>query len=215
MDIAIIGAGKVGGALGARWAALGHRIHFGVRNPDDPKHDILRTAPNITVETAPEAAARGQVIVLATPWAAAQDAVRGLGPLGEKPVIDTTNPVGFGAEGVVMAPIDGPSGAALIAAAANGGHVVKTLNQVGFNIMARPAAGAAPALMFVAGDSAEAKTVVTGLVRELGFDAQDAGPLRNAAALEHLALLWIDHAMRGPHGRDFALSLTPVPPQQA
>ena len=215
MDIAIIGAGKVGGALGARWAALGHRIHIGPRTPEEPNHDLLRTPPSLPVETAPEAPARGQGIVLATPWAAAQDAVRGLGPLGEKPVSDTTNPVGFSAEGVVMTPIDGPSGAALIAAAANGGRVVKTLNQVGFNIMIAPSQGAAPALMFVAGDSAEAKTVVAGLVRELGFDAQDAGPLRNAAALEHLALLWIDHAMRGPHGRDFALSLTPVPPHQA
>jgi hypothetical protein len=141
--------------------------------------------------------------------------VKDLGPLADKIIIDTTNPVGFGPEGVTMAPIDGPSGAALIAAAADGGRMVKTLNQVGFNIMASPSAGAATPVMFVAGDSAEAKSVAADLVGQLGFDAKDAGPLRNAAALEHLALLWIDQAMRGPNGRDFALSLTPIPPKKS
>ena len=37
MDIAVIGAGNVGGTLGTRWAQGGHRVAFGVRNPRDPK----------------------------------------------------------------------------------------------------------------------------------------------------------------------------------
>lgn len=208
MDIAIIGAGNVGGTLGARWAALGHHIHFGVLSSSDAKYGSLRALSGIDFCAPREAAAQSDLIVLTVPWGAAQDAVRDLGPLGDKVIIDCTNPVTFGPDGVAMAQISGPSGAALIAQAAQGGRLVKTLNQVGFNIMANP--GDAPALMFVAGDDATAKAVATDLVRELGFDARDAGPLRNAAALEHLALLWIDQAFRGPHGRNFVLNVTPV-----
>lgn len=208
MDIAIIGAGNVGGTLGARWAALGHTIHFGVPDPNDSKYNALRAVAGVALCASSEAAARADVIVLTVPWAVAQGAIRDLGPLGDKVIIDCTNPVTFGSDGVAMAPIEGLSGAALVAAAAQGGHVVKTLNQVGFNIMANP--GVSSALMLVAGDDANAKAIATGLVRELGFDARDAGPLRNASALEHLALLWIDQAFRGPHGRNFVLSVAPV-----
>lgn len=210
MDIAILGAGNVGGTLGSRWSTLGHQIHFGIPNAADSKYDGLRTLTGVALGAPREAVARADVIVLTVPWAAATDAVRDLGPLGDKVIIDCTNPVTFGPEGVGMLSIQGPSGAELIARAAQGGRVVKTLNQVGFNIMANPAAAAAPALMFVAGDDANAKAIASDLVRDLGFDARDVGPLRNAAALEHLALLWIDQAFRGPHGRNFVLSVTPI-----
>jgi 8-hydroxy-5-deazaflavin:NADPH oxidoreductase len=210
MQIAIIGAGNVGGALGVRWARLGHAVRFGVPNPLAPKYAPLRVSPGAVVCSPKDAVKDADAIVLATPWASAQEAIRDLGPLGDAIVIDCTNPVKFGPDGVVMAPIDGPSGADLIAAAANGGRFVKTLNQVGFNIMVDPMQASAPALMLVAGDDAAAKSIATDLVRELGFDARDAGPLRNAGALENLALLWIDQAFRGPHGRDFVLSVAPL-----
>lgn len=212
MNIAIIGAGNVGRTLGVRWAALGHRIHFGVPTPADAKYDWMRTRAGVSFGSPRDAAAAADVIVLTTPWLAAQDAIRDLGSLSDKVVIDCTNPVTFGSDGVAMMPINGQSGAALIAKAAQGGRIVKTLNQVGFNIMANP--GIAPALMLVAGDDADAKAVATDLVRELGFDARDAGGLRNAAALEFLALLWIDQAFRGPSGRNFVLSVTPVDASQ-
>jgi 8-hydroxy-5-deazaflavin:NADPH oxidoreductase len=208
MRIGIIGAGNVGGTLGARWARLGHAVSFGVPDPGAPKYVALAALPNAVVCGPMEAARDADVIVLATPWAVTQDTIRDLGPLGDKVIIDCTNPVTFGPEGVAMSPIEGPSGAALIAAAAQGGRVVKTLNQVGFNIMAD--IKGAPALMFVAGDDVAAKNIASDLVRALGFDARDAGPLRNAGALEHLALLWIDQAFRGPNGRNFVLSITPV-----
>lgn len=215
MKLGIIGAGNVGGTLGARWAALGHQVHFGVPDPAAPKYDNLRERAGIVLCAPRDAGASADVIVITTPWAAAQNAIRDLGPLGDKVIIDCTNPVAFGPDGVLMAPIDGPSGAALIANAAQGGRVVKTLNQVGFNVMADPMQENAPALMFVASDDSDAKRIASELVRELGFDARDAGPLRNAGALEHLALLWIDQAFRGPNGRNFVLSIAPLRASQS
>jgi predicted dinucleotide-binding enzyme len=61
--------------------------------------------------------------------------------------------------------------------------------------------------MFVAGDDEGRKPAVMGLVRDLGFEAIDAGPLHNARLLEPLAMLWIDQALNRGRGRDFAFAL--------
>jgi predicted dinucleotide-binding enzyme len=62
-------------------------------------------------------------------------------------------------------------------------------------------------LMLVAGDDAGRKPVVIELVGKLGFEAVDAGPLKNARLLEPLAMVWIDQAMKRGRGRDFAFAL--------
>src|SRR2546426_12824473 len=83
MRIAIIGAGHVGQTLGRRWAERGHTIVYGVREPEAPKSKDAATATGhgACVATAREAAADAGVVVLATPWAAAHDALRGAGAL--------------------------------------------------------------------------------------------------------------------------------------
>ena len=54
---------------------------------------------------------------------------------------------------------------------------------------------------------AKRKPMVMELVGKLGFDAVDAGPLKNARLLEPLAMVWIDQAMSRGRGRDFAFAL--------
>ena len=55
----------------------------------------------------------------------------------------------------------------------------------------------------VAGDDASAKATVLALARDMGFTPRDAGPLRNAAVLENLAVLWIHLATQSGMGRQF------------
>ena len=78
MRIAIIGDGNVGGTLGKGWAKKGHDVFFGVRNPTDDKTRQLVQAIGSKAQagTVGEAAAFGQVVVLATPWNAAEAAIR-------------------------------------------------------------------------------------------------------------------------------------------
>ena len=92
MKIAIIGAGNVGGTLGRAWAKKGHDIFFGVRHPQDDKtRQLLQSiGPKAQAGTVAEAAAFGQVVVLATPWQATEAAVRAAGDLRGKTVIDCT-----------------------------------------------------------------------------------------------------------------------------
>jgi predicted dinucleotide-binding enzyme len=189
--IAVLGAGRVGRALGERWAAGGHEIVYGVRDPGDPRHVELRSAAEPV-----DAIRSADVVVLALPWTAVADVVRGL-ELAEAVVIDATNPLG--ASGDV-------SGAERIAEWAPQARVVKAFNTTGWENMADPAYPAGPSAMLVAGDDPSAKDVALALAVELGFDALDAGPLAAARELEAVAALWIRLAGSG-HGRQIAFSL--------
>ncbi len=206
-SISILGAGKVGSALGLRWADEGHKIVFGVRDPSDAQYDSLKGRAGLTVVGLPQAAQSGAYIVLATPWHATLEIIRTLGDLTGKTIIDCTNPVTFGEAGVALVDTGGLSAAERIAAAAPRAYVFKTLNQVGANVMEDPSRFNRSPMMFVAGDNDARKTVVSELVASLGFDVRDAGPLGNARALEALAWLWIDQASRGPLGRDFVFAI--------
>lgn len=201
MRIAVIGAGNVGGTLGRRWAAAGHQVTFGVREGSDVKGGAPAGTRTASVA---DACRDAEVVELCTPWAAAPAAIAAMGDLTGKVLLDSTNPIAPGFrfdEGP-----SGQSGAERLAAVARGARVVKVFNTTGFQNMADPVYGGQPAVMFYAGDDAEAKAVAHRLAAELGFDPVDAGPLSRARELEHMALLWIALSVSG-HGRDIAFAL--------
>src|SRR5271165_5886578 len=191
MNIAIIGAGNVGGTLGGRWARGGHQVAFGVRNPADPKNGkVLEAAgPNGRLDTVPEAVKDAAVVALTTPWEGAQNAIMSAGNLAGKILIDATNPLLMNAEGLKRGLLIGhdTSAGEQVAAWARGAQVVKAFNTTGWPNMANPAYGAQNATMFICGDDAAAKATVKKLSEELGFDTADAGPLSTARLLEPLA----------------------------
>ena len=209
MKIAIIGAGNVGGALGANWAKKGHDIIFGARDPKSEKTQALlkNIGAKAHAATVAEAAASADVIVLSTPWPATEAAVRSMGDLKGKIVLDATNPLTRGPDGIALEIVHAISGGEKVQGWAAGASVFKTLNTTGFGNMANPEFKGVKSVMFVAGDDAANKPKVTKLVSELGFDVIDAGPLRNARLLEAHAMLWIDLAMARGQGRDFAFGV--------
>ncbi|MEM1050078.1 MAG: NAD(P)-binding domain-containing protein [Pseudomonadota bacterium] len=208
--IAIIGAGAVGSAVGSNWAREGHTIVFGVRDATSERSRAAldRTGPNASAVTPREAAAAAEVVVLAVPWHAAEDAVRNLGNLDGKLLIDATNPLAMGPEGLSLDIGHLTSGAEKIAEWAVNARVVKSLNQVGAEVMANPEAFSHKPVMFVAGDDADARAVARDLVADLGFDARDAGRLQVARLLEPFAMTWIHLALNTDQGREWAFSVT-------
>lgn len=205
MRIAIIGAGNVGAALGRNWSGKGHAIRYGLRDPGAARYAPL--AASGALLSPAEAAREADAVVLATPWGAAEAAVRSLGDLGGRPLLDATNPLAMGPEGLGLALGHTDSGGERVAAWAPSAAVFKTLNTVGAETMADPSGFPVPPVMFVAGDDAARKPLVLGLVGDLGFAAVDAGPLRNARLLEAHAMLWIDLALKRGQGRAFAFGL--------
>jgi hypothetical protein len=85
--------------------------------------------------------------------------------------------------------------------------VVKAFNTFGAEIHADPRLSAGPADVCLAGDDADAKRIVGEIATRAGFRPIDAGPVRNAALLENLAVLWIHLALVGGQGRDVAFKL--------
>jgi NADPH-dependent F420 reductase len=203
MRIGIIGTGNIGGTLGRRWAAR-HEVAFGTRKPDADEVRALLAASGASARAVSprEAAAFGDVVVLATPWGATLAAVRSAGDLAGKIVVDCTNPVGPGLRHALAT----ASAAEAIAAEAKGARVVKAFNTAGFEVFADPRFGGEAASLFLCGDDPAAKQTVAGLARELGMEPADCGPLAQARRLEELALLWISLAVQG-QGRAHAFRL--------
>jgi NADPH-dependent F420 reductase len=207
VKIAIIGAGNVGSTLGRAWANKGHDIFFGVRHPkDDKTRQLVQSLGNkAQAGTVAEAAAFGEVVVLATPWPATEAAVRAAGNLQSKIVIDCTNPLKQDLSGLELG--FSTSGAEQVAQWAKGATVFKVFNTTGSNNMADPVINGIRTVMFVCGDDEAAKPVVMQLAADIGFDAVDAGKLEQARLLEPWAMLWISLAYGRGMGRDFGFAL--------
>lgn len=187
MNIGIIGSGNIGGGLGRRWEASGHAIQYGGREPG----------------SVAAAASFGDVVVIATPWAAVAGVLEQAGPMEGKVLIDATNPIKW-EDGPVHA-IDG-SAAAFIAERTQA-KVVKAFNTLGAEHLANPVIAGVTADLFIAGDDDAAKQTATDLGKQLGFNVIDLGPLRNARVVEYIAIAWIHLAMKGGMGRSIAFKV--------
>src|SRR5579884_3183160 len=207
MNIAVIGSGNVGSALGKGWSRKGHNVIFGVRNPADSKIKALLedAGSNARAAAVSEAATLGEIVVFATPWNATDDAVRGAGNLQGKVVFDCTNPLKPDLSGLEIGLTT--SAAEQVASWAKGAKVVKVFNTTGANNMENSKYSGGAPVMFYCGDDAAAKKAAAQLAGDLGFEPIDAGGLTIARLLEPLAMLWIHLAYAQRMGRDFAFGV--------
>ena len=203
MRIAVIGTGHVGGALGLGWAKAGHEVVFGSRDPGG--HDVKQLLKeNASAATVAEAVKGADVVALAIPWGAVPDVIEEIGAeLRGKILIDCTNP----AKQWPAMDHSAGSGGEQVAKLVPGTKVVKAFNTTGFENMQNPKFPDGAVTMFYAGDDADAKKAVHALVKDLGFDAVDAGGLAQAHALEVLASLWGTLAYGQKMGRSIAFRL--------
>lgn len=205
MRIAIIGAGKVGQALGSSWAAGDHDVVYGVRNPSAPDKWLVDAHMNVTTPAA--AVTDASVIVLAVPWSATLGMLATLGDLEGKVVVDPSNAVKFGGPIVERTLTSELSSAELLQAAIPKAHVVKAFNQYGAEVLAEPSAFWDLPVLLMAGDDAGAKDVVRTLAEDAGFCPLDAGSLVVARLIEDMARLWMTLVPNPELGRRFAFSL--------
>jgi predicted dinucleotide-binding enzyme len=147
------------------------------------------------------------MIVLSTPWPATEAVIRSLGNIKGRIVLDATNPLSRGPDGISLEIGHGISGGEKVQGWAAGASVYKTLNTTGFGNMANPVFNGVKSVMFVAGDDEANKPKVLRLIGELGFEVVDAGPLRIARLLEPHAMLWIHLALARGLGREWAFGI--------
>lgn len=206
MKIAIIGTGNVGGALARGLSKTSHEVILGTRKLADKATQQLATEVNAELASPDDAARSAELIVLALPWNGAEVAIKALGDLSGKVVIDCTNPLGMigGALGLTIGHTT--SGGEIVAGWLPDAHVVKTLNQVGAEIMANNAGMSPRPVMFMAGDSTHAKAMVATVLSDLGFEPLDAGDITKSRVLEPFGMVWINQALFRGKGRDWAFA---------
>ncbi|MBI5600753.1 MAG: NAD(P)-binding domain-containing protein [Gemmatimonadetes bacterium] len=202
--VAIVGTGNVARALGSRVVAAGGVVRFGTRDAAKARAQLDGTLATAFVGSTADAVRGADVAIVCVPAAAAVATLLGAGPLGSTVVVDATNPLRWD-NGPVWNPPPEGSVSAAIAAALPGIAVVKGFNHFGVEVMENPVMAHGPADALFAADNAPAKARVMDLANRMGFVARDAGPLRNAALLENLCVLWIQLATVGGAGRQITL----------
>ena len=185
MNITILGAGNMGSALAKQLVRAGHRVRITAR--DGEKAKVVAAAnPGASAVPAATALTGSEVVFLATGFADAIAALRSLGSLEGKIIIDITNPLTPDFMGLTVG--FSSSAAEEIAKALPGAEVVKAFNTVFAQVLAEGPAFADGQVVpvFFAGDSERAKQTAKALIESIGFKAVDAGGLKNARYLEPL-----------------------------
>ena len=169
MKIGIIGSGHVGSALGGVWAKAGNEVMFSSRNLENDKKLAADVGVNARAGTPPEAAAFGQVILLAVPYSAFPELVKSLGnSLKGKVVINASNP--FPQRDGEIADQARKEGAGVFdERLLPGAFVVRAFNAVGAARMASAHEDPGKIGMPIAGDTKAIETA-SRLVREAGFE---------------------------------------------
>ena len=160
MKIGVIGGGRVGSALAATWR--------------DRRHEVVVSTRATVLQTA----AASEIVVLATPAAAAPDALGKMGDLEGKVLVDATNNLSGGPAGLE------------IAALALRARYVKAFNSV-FSTFMHQTPPDPPASLVYCGDDADAKAIVAQLIADVGFDPVDAGGAECTPLVEAFAKLVI------------------------
>ena len=211
MNIAILGAGNVGGTLGKRWLAAGHTVEFAVRNSSSEKVQKLKeeVGKRAKILNFKDISTSIEVFVLCVPWVAAIETLKSIKSLENKIIIDATNPIIMNWEGLNQGLTIGTdrSGAEEIAKAIPNAEVIKAFNTVGWEIMQDPNFNGQSLTLPFCGDDGEAKAKASTLIADLGFDPVDVGPLKSARYTEPFAMLWIDMAILRGFGRDIGFQL--------
>jgi predicted dinucleotide-binding enzyme len=196
MKIGIIGSGGVGQVLATAFLSEGHSVMLSSR--DKAKKELVEWAakkPSGSTGSFAEAAAFGELLVLATAGYAAVNAVElaGKNNFSNKVVIDATNPIDktppqngvlkffTSLDHSLMEQLQD-----LVPAA----KFVKAFNSVGNALMYKPSLGGIRPSMFICGNDENAKKTVAQILDAFGWETEDMGKAEAARAIEPLCILW-------------------------
>lgn len=196
MKTGILGSGPVGRVLGKAFLAEGHEVMLGTRNLS--KDEVLvwkKENPSGQAGSFEETARFGEILVLATAGLVVEDVIRQAGThnFSGKVVIDTTNPI------AALPPDKGvlkffttleESLMEIIQKQIPDAKLVKAFNSIGNAFMYKPKFPGGTPSMFICGNDAEAKNIVTGILADFGLETEDMGGVEAARAIEPLCILW-------------------------
>jgi predicted dinucleotide-binding enzyme len=199
MQIGILGSGGVAQTLGSGFLKLGHDVKLGSRDAAKLKPWLDKAGKHASAGSLEDTARFADIAVLATAWVGTENALKLAGApvsLAGKLVMDVTNPV-IEEDGKPLRLALGhtDSGGEQVQRWLPQSKVVKAFNSVGEDHMVDPKFPGGPPDMFICGDDASAKQVVTGFCKNFGWGVVDAGGIESARLLEPLCLLWVGYGL--------------------
>jgi 8-hydroxy-5-deazaflavin:NADPH oxidoreductase len=170
MKIGIVGSGRVGSAIGGVWVKAGHEVMFSSRHIESDRALAAKLGPNARAGTPREAAAFGDVLMISVPYRALPDVGKELADLIKgKIVIDTCNP--FVSRDGNIATWAREKGAGLASAELlPGARIVRAFNAIGAARMGAAHEEPGRIGMPIAADDAQAVTVASRLIRDIGYE---------------------------------------------
>lgn len=190
--VAVIGTGRMGGAIGPRFAETGHTVIYGSRSPASEKVQALveQTGNGARADTSAKAIAEADIVVLALLWSATEGLIKAnVDNLDGKIIFDITNATLRALQPDREGAVDSSAGA-LIQGWAPKAKVVKAFNTVGYHIVADPKqAGGVVTVPLVSNDQA-AMEHVSEIVQAMGFETMILGGIEQAHVLEGMASLY-------------------------
>lgn len=202
MNISIIGAGNVGGALTKGFSKVGHQVLIGARDLENSELlQLKELSENISIVTISESINNSDVVIFSTPPQAVIEIAKANSNLKDKIIIDATN-------SVFKKPEPYKTAYHALKEILDAENVVKCFNTTGFENMENPIYDGVGIDMFVAGSSSEAKGVAAKLSKEIGFgECYDFGDDSKVELIEQFAMSWINLAILQGHGRNIAFKL--------
>jgi 8-hydroxy-5-deazaflavin:NADPH oxidoreductase len=206
MRIGILGSGLMGAKLGTIFARAGHQVIFSYARRRQKLSRLAREAGNSAGAGTPrEAAKNADAVLIAVHWSRLNDVLKQAGRLAGKVVVTCSLPMN--GDDTRLAVAHTSSGAEQLARRLPKSHVVSAFNtvpsEVLFGVFASRRKKTRPSLVFC-GDNAKAKRLAAQLIRDVGFDPVDVGPLRIARYTEPFSLLMAQIAYQGDGGPELA-----------
>jgi 8-hydroxy-5-deazaflavin:NADPH oxidoreductase len=206
MRVGILGSGLMGGKLGTLFARAGHNVVFSYTRSKEKLNKLAKDAKgNARAGTPREAAQDADALLLAVHWLRMDDVLNQAGDLSSKVILTCSLPMDAGNTGLVIGRTT--SGAEELAKNVPKAKVVCAFNtvpsEVFFGVYEARRKANRPSLVYC-GDHARSKEVAAALIRDVGFEPVDAGPLRIARYTEPFALLMGQLAYEGNDGPELA-----------
>ena len=206
MRVGILGSGLMGGKLGTLFARAGHEVIFSYARSHGKLKKLAREAGQRSrAGTVGEAARESDVLLLAVHWSRIDDVLKQAGDLSGKVVVTCSLPMNVDDTELVIAHTS--SGAEELARKIPTARVVSAFNTVPSEVLSgvyQARRKASRASLVYCGDDQRAKAAAVRLIRDVGFDPVDAGPLQIARYTEPFALLVAQLAYEGKGGPELA-----------
>ena len=206
MRIGILGSGLMGGKLGTIWTRAGHEVVFSYSHSEQKLKKLARDAKGKARAGSPrEAAQEADAVLLAVHWSRVDDVLQQAGDLSGKIIVSCSLPMNADDTDLVIAHTS--SGAEELAKKLPKARVVSAFStvpsEVLFGVFEARRKATKPNVVYC-GDDAGSKKIAAQLIRDVGFDPIDAGPLRLARYIEPFTLLIGRLAYEGDKGPELA-----------